>query len=217
LRYGVQVLASWRTEVTCTVAKIGVAPLSRVADAPAPVAPAVPVGPLVAAVEAAEVIAFELLKTVPRTSTVLCRNWRSWPASPPCSLYDVIETDSLVPVPPASVLTLPAVPPSLLTCVADAGIPFVRTNPGAAAPIEPVPVAAVAAPPLELLPETSPGFRQPVTVISRIGGWSGVPTTEPGACALIPLVSAAEQIAPMIIARVIVRPPLLYTNVQRYA
>ena len=48
---GTQLLASWRTELTRRVGMVEVVPVSRVAVAPAPVAPAVPVAPLVAPVE----------------------------------------------------------------------------------------------------------------------------------------------------------------------
>ncbi len=48
---GMQLLASWRTELTLIVGIVESVPVSRVAVAPAPVAPAVPVAPVVAPVE----------------------------------------------------------------------------------------------------------------------------------------------------------------------
>ena len=68
---GMQVLASWRTELTRRVGIVEVVPVSRVAVAPEPVAPAVPVEPLVAPVEGSAGLEFDDVERVARTSTLL--------------------------------------------------------------------------------------------------------------------------------------------------
>ena len=72
---GMQLLASRRTELTRSVGMVEVVPVSRVAVAPAPVAPAVPVAPLVAPVEGAGP-EFDEVESVARTSTLLFTYFR---------------------------------------------------------------------------------------------------------------------------------------------
>ena len=67
---GMQLLASWRTELRRRVGIDALVPVSRVAVAPAPVAPAVPVAPLVAPVGGAGLELTAVERTA-RTSTLL--------------------------------------------------------------------------------------------------------------------------------------------------
>ena len=66
-----QLLASWRTELTRRVGIDELVPVSRVAVAPAPVAPAVPVAPVVAPVEGRAGLEVDDVERVARTSTLL--------------------------------------------------------------------------------------------------------------------------------------------------
>ena len=72
-----QLPASWRTEFTRKVGMVAVVPVSRVAVAPAPVAPAVPVAPLVAPVEGGAGLEFGDVERMARTSTLLFTYFRS--------------------------------------------------------------------------------------------------------------------------------------------
>ena len=71
-----QLLASWRTELTRRVGIDELVPVSRVAVAPAPVAPAVPVAPVVAPVEGRAGLEVDDVERVARTSTLLLTYFR---------------------------------------------------------------------------------------------------------------------------------------------
>jgi hypothetical protein len=145
----VQLGATCRTELKRSVGMLALAALSRVALAPDPVAPAEPVEPVVAPVGVPELDAFA---RVPRISTLLFTYLRRSDWSQPCSLYDVIDDEVLVPaVGDGGAPRLPGAP-----------VPPVLLEPGAAiasARIKPepaVPALPVGLPPLAAVPPAGP-------------------------------------------------------------